>query len=95
MRHRKDLGERKAPRIVCQRAGYIIVTPNAPWVECEFRDISEGGVCIQVGELAIPEIFAITFTESGDVRRLCRLAWRRGGLIGAQFIKPDQLRARS
>lgn len=92
MRHRKDLGDRKQPRVELRRSGFIIPSPDAPWVECTICDVSDGGLRVDAGSLAVPDIFAVSFTSGGEVVRLCRRVWRRGGLIGARFVSTDQLR---
>lgn len=92
MRHRKDLGARKHPRIEYHRPGYIIPAPDAPWIECFVLDVSESGLCLDVGALAVPELFGVSFTSCGAVTRVCRLAWRRGELIGARYVTAKELR---
>jgi hypothetical protein len=92
MRHRKDLGERRHERIEFQRSGFIIPAPDAPWIECFITDVSESGVCLEVGALVVPEIFAVAFTPCGAVRRVCMMAWRQGQLIGARFVTAKELR---
>jgi hypothetical protein len=92
VRHRKDLGARKHERIEYRRAGFIIPAPDAPWLECFILDVSESGICLEVGALAVPEIFAVSFTACGTVKRLCRLAWRRGEFIGARYVTAKQMR---
>jgi hypothetical protein len=57
VRHRKDLGARKHERIEYRRPGYIVPAPDAPWIECFILDVSESGICLEVGALAIPQIF--------------------------------------
>jgi PilZ domain-containing protein len=92
VRHQKDLGDRKEPRVDYQRAGFIIPAPDAPWVECTICNVSDGGLRVDAGSLAVPEVFAVSFTSGGEVLRLCRKVWRHGGLIGAQFVSVSQLR---
>jgi hypothetical protein len=95
VRHRKDLGARKHERIEYRRPGYIVPAPDAPWIECFILDVSESGICLEVGALAIPQIFGVSFTSCGAVTRVCRLAWRRGELIWARFMTARQLRQAS
>ena len=83
---------RKHPRVDFPRPGFVILEPDAPWIECSIADISEGGVCLKVGALVIPKIFVLVLYSSGSVRRACRLIWRRGELVGAQFVTAQQLR---
>jgi len=54
-RHGKDLGARKSVRIQIQSQGYLIPAPDAPWIECTIVDVSDGGVCLMVGDLAVPK----------------------------------------
>lgn len=95
MRHRKDLGARRHERVEYRRAGYIIPAPEAPWIECFIIDVSESGLCLDVGALAVPDFFGVSFTSCGAVTRVCRLAWRRGELIGARYLTAKQLRQTS
>ena len=88
----QDLGERKHVRIDLHKPGYIIPAPDAPWIECTIIDVSEKGVCLDVGALAVPELFGLAFTAGGGVLRVCTLAWRKGELIGARFVTPKELR---
>ena len=92
MRHHKDLGERKQRRVDVQRPAFIIPAPDAPWVQCMICDVSDSGLRVDAGSLAVPEVFAVSFTEGGEVVRLCRRVWRRGNLIGARFVTTKQLR---
>jgi hypothetical protein len=95
VRHRKDLGARRHQRVEYRRAGFIIPAPDAPWLECFILDVSQSGICLEVGALAVPRVFGVCFTSCGTVKRLCRLAWRRGELIGAHYVTAKQLRRTS
>ena len=92
MPYRQELGKRKAHRVECHRSGFIVTTPTSPFVECRLHDISETGVCIDVGDLPVPDFFALALTPNGEVMRFCSRVWRRGGIIGARFVRTDQLR---
>jgi hypothetical protein len=87
-----DLGERRHARIGFQKPGYVIPTPDSPWIECEVVDISQGGVCIDVGNLFIPDLFGVAFSPAGEVLRICRRIWRDGPLVGARFVSAKELR---
>ena len=91
-RHRKDLGDRKHQRVEVRRPGFVIPAPDAPWIECFIVDISESGVCLDVGALAVPKMFGLAFNSGGTVVRVCVRAWRRGELLGARFVSAKQLR---
>ena len=91
-RDRNDLGARKFVRIELHKEGFLIPTPDAPWIECVIVDVSENGACLDVGALAVPEMFGLAFTAGGEVLRVCALVWRRGELIGARFVSARELR---
>jgi len=92
-RHRKDLGARKHVRVNLDKPGFVIPAPDAPWIECTIVDVSEQGVCLDVGSLPIPDLFGLAFTATGEVLRVCSLVWRRGELIGAEFVSARELRS--
>ena len=91
-RHRKDLGARKRVRVDLYKPGFLIPAPEAPWIACLIVDVSDSGVCLEVGALAVPELFGLAFTAGGEVLRVCSLAWRRGELVGARFVTAKELR---
>lgn len=92
-RHRKDgLGARRHVRINLHKPGFLIPAPDAPWIECTVVDVSEKGVCLDVGSLPVPELFGLSFTTSGRVLRVCALVWRQGEMIGAEFLTANELR---
>ena len=92
MRQGKDLGERKKPRVELGRRGFLIPTPGAAWIECIIVDVSDSGVCLDVGALVVGRRFALAFNTSGSVIRVCSTVWRRGELVGASFLSAEQLR---
>ena len=92
-RHRKDLGARKHTRVNLHKPGFVIPTPDAPWIECTIIDVSNKGVCLDVGSLPVPELFGLAFTATGEVLRVCALIWRKGELVGAEFVTAKELRA--
>ena len=90
-RQREELGGRRHARIQLQKLGYLILAPTAPWIECMIVDVSESGICLEVGPLAVPELFGISFTSGGEVLRVCFIVWRQGGLIGARYVSAKEL----
>jgi hypothetical protein len=91
-RHRKNLGARKQVRVDLYKPGFLIPAPDAPWIECTIVKVSDDGVCLEVGALAVPKIFGLAFTAGGEVLRVCLLIWRRGEMIGARFVTAKELR---
>lgn len=71
----------------------MIPAPDAPWIECTILDVSEKGACVDVGSLPVPGLFGLSFTATGEVLRVCSLVWRRGELVGAEFLSAKELRA--
>lgn len=60
--------------------------------DCRITDISDGGVRLLAEGLEIPEEFVLWLTGPGNPRRDCRVAWRLGHEIGAEFTdrrRPD------
>ena len=51
-RHRNGLGPRKHVRVELYKPGFLIPAPEAPWIECLILDVSDSGVCLEVGALA-------------------------------------------
>jgi len=92
MKRNSEYGGRKHERVDLRRPVFVVLAPDGPWFDCMMLDISEGGACLDVGALAVPKIFALVLTPSGDVRRACLTAWRRGPLLGARFVGIKELR---
>jgi hypothetical protein len=91
-RHRKELGARKQVRVDLHKPALLIPAPDAPWIECLIVDVSDSGVCLDVGALSVPNIFGLSFTAGGKVLRVCSLIWRRGERVGARFVSAKELR---
>jgi hypothetical protein len=89
--HRK-LRAHKKVRVDLQQPGFLIPAPDAPWIECTIIEVSDDGVILEVGALAVPKIFGLAFTASGEVLRVCWLTWRNGERIGARFVTAEELR---
>jgi hypothetical protein len=92
MASRRDLGARRDVRIDLYKLGFLIPAPDAPWIECMIVDVSANGVCLEVGAMAVPELFGLAFTSSGEVLRVCALVWRQGEEVGARFVSAKELR---
>lgn len=91
-RQHTEPGSRKGVRIGLYTTGFVIPAPDAPWIECTVVDVGDDGVCLDVGDLAVPKLFGLAFTSSGEVLRVCALIWRRGERIGARFVSAKELR---
>ena len=91
-RHRKDPGARRPVRVDLYKPGFLIPAPDAPWIECVIAEVTDEGVCLDVGALAVPALFGLAFTAGGEVLRVCSLAWRQGEMVGARFVTARELR---
>jgi hypothetical protein len=91
-KERKELGKRKHNRVEFYKRGFLIPTPNAPWIECTVLDVGHQGVRLDVGEVPLPDMFGLAFTAGGQVIRVCSLVWRKGEMVGARFLSANELR---
>lgn len=92
-RDRKNLGARRHTRVNLHKPGFVIPAPDAPWIECIITEVSEKGVSLDVGSLPVPKLFGLSFTATGEVLRVCSLVWRKGEMVGAEFLSAKELRA--
>ena len=53
--------------------------------DCWVSNISDGGVRLHAEGMDVPDEFTLVLTGNGG-RRDCRVAWRLGHEIGAQFV---------
>ena len=55
--------------------------------QCQLMDISKSGAKITVGASSqVPKTFELAFTETATKRQACEVIWRRGKMIGVQFV---------
>ncbi|MGN6308322.1 MAG: PilZ domain-containing protein [Xanthobacteraceae bacterium] len=87
-----ELGKRKNVRVDFRRPARIVVVPNGRSFHCNIVDISQGGVCVDVGDLIVQKFFVLIVSSRGHVRRACKLIWRRGALVGACFVTAKQIK---
>jgi hypothetical protein len=61
----------------------VILAPKSPAIACTLIDYSAGGACLQFFPMIpLPDRFELIY---GNVRKRCRIAWRRGIRIGVAF----------
>ncbi|HEY5130475.1 MAG TPA: PilZ domain-containing protein [Bradyrhizobium sp.] len=75
---------RKSERRLCSRAAKIQFGTGSLPRDCMITDVSAGGVKVIAEYLDIPAEFTIILSEGRP--RQCRLAWRIGCELGAQFV---------
>jgi hypothetical protein len=55
--------------------------------ECQVMDVSKNGAkIITAMPSQVPGRFELMFTQGDTKRRLCDVIWRRGKIIGVQFV---------
>jgi hypothetical protein len=91
MSNRDDPDHSKERWVSFQRPGFLVLEPDGPWIECFIKDVSGGSVSIDVGSLQIPKTFVLLMSPKGEVRRLCQIVWRRGELLVAKFVTPQDI----
>ncbi len=78
---------RKAKRIQRRQAAWVVLDGGCTQLPCVLWDISDGGARIAAARAsALPDVFGLFLSKDGKSRRFCRVAWRRGGYLGVQFV---------
>jgi hypothetical protein len=54
--------------------------------DCWISDISDGGVRLHAERMDVPDEFILVLPGVNGERRECRVAWRLGHELGAEFI---------
>ena len=78
------VNRRRSERLQCRRLARIQLGTGSLPRDCTVTDISDGGVKVIAEYLDIPPEFTIILSEGRP--RQCRLAWRIGCELGAQFV---------
>jgi hypothetical protein len=78
------VNRRSSERRQCRRVAKIQFGTGSLPRDCTITDVSEGGVKVIAEYLEIPAEFTIIFSTGHP--RQCRLAWRIGCELGAEFI---------
>ena len=58
--------------------------------DCVITDISDGGVRLLAEGIDVPTQFVLVFGD-GRTRRECRVVWRLGAEVGAEFADSGQV----
>ena len=75
---------RKFERRACRSLAKIQIGTGTLPRDCMITDVSDGGVKVIAEYLDVPPEFTIILSEGRP--RQCRLAWRIGCELGAQFV---------
>ena len=73
-------------------SGIAKIQPHAGALprDCWVSDVSDGGVRLHSEHVEVPEQFTLLFPGAGHRPRECRVVWRLGYEIGAEFIDTAQ-----
>jgi hypothetical protein len=77
---------RKSSRIAISGRAKIQAHAGALPRDCSISDISDGGVRLHAEYLEVPEQFILVLADNATRPRECRVIWRLGCEIGAEFI---------
>ena len=77
---------RRSERHAMRGLGKIQFAAGSLLRDCWISDISDGGVRLHAEGVAIPDEFVLTLPGLSGQRRDCRVAWRLGHEIGAEFV---------
>ena len=79
--------KRKKSRIDVVRQACVRASDSFALRRCVIEDQSDSGVCVKLDSPAfLPEQFLLLPSGTGGPTRACRVKWRRGSLIGAEFV---------
>lgn len=80
---------RKKPRRQFHYNASVLTDDKTPPHPCAISDISETGARLVLQtECEVPDRFMLLLTRDGKARRICRVIWREGTLIGVEFPQP-------
>jgi len=78
---------RTKPRPRTLKAAKIIFNQRRSILDCTARDLTDEGACLIVGgAVGLPNRFELQ-VPADNLRRHCRVAWKRAGRIGVKFVE--------
>jgi len=86
---------RRAPRYGFNRYARIQAEMSGASRDCLIVDMSELGVRLHSEYAEIPGEFTLVIAGADRPRRSCRMVWRLGFEIGAEFTDLDRIPARA
>jgi hypothetical protein len=79
---------RRSERLVMRGGGKIQFGIGALPRDCRISDVSDGGARLHVEGFEVPQQFILWLSPNES--RECKVAWRLGHEVGAQFIDAHQ-----
>ncbi len=81
--------KRRRRRVPTRRAALIRWSDNPKAIRCVLWDESEGGARLAAPYAnKLPPVF--TLLNAAETSRVCRIVWRKGPLVGVQFVKGSE-----
>ena len=80
----KPQDRRRNERLAVRGLAKILTGTGALPRDCWVSDISDGGVRLHAESVAVPDEFVLMLPNGG--RRECRVVWRLGHEVGAEFV---------
>ena len=77
---------RKSERDIINRAATITSLVDTLARDCLITDMSDGGVRLFAAGIEVPEEFVLLMEDVDDTGRRCRVVWRLGSEVGAEFV---------
>jgi hypothetical protein len=85
-----NANRRRAERYAFSGLGRIQQRAGALPRDCLVTDVSDGGVRLHAEGVDVPDNFILLFGRDGHTKRECRVIWRLGHEVGAEFVDADQ-----
>jgi hypothetical protein len=85
---------RQSPRYTLDRFAKIQSAGSLPR-DCMIVDISDTGIRLHAEHVDVPDEFLILISGLREARRECRVVWRLGFEIGAEFTDAERNFAQS
>ena len=83
--------KRRAIRRTLDYTAWIAIDEDTPWWGCEVANVSAIGAHIMVESAhELPETFDLVLTGRGNIRRTCRVVWRKQKEVGVRFQAPSR-----
>jgi len=68
------------------KAAKIIFNQRRSVFDCTARDLTDEGACLIIGGAGLPDTFELQI-PADNLRRHCRVSWKRAGRIGVKFVE--------
>jgi len=82
----KPENRRRSERLAMRGLAKIQIAAGSLPRDCWVSDVSDGGVRLHAESMTVPDAFVLMLPGTNGARRECRVVWRLGHEIGAEFI---------